>query len=123
MKIIVNGKEIKESEKKFIKIRQCFNLYNYIQMINLEESSEEALFHYDNWIKDVLRKYKYGKCKEYKVNDKVGYFIHMYSSKDNKLHGYEMICMIEDIKENNYDIRVDDTLIYKNVSCRYLRKI
>ena len=92
-------------------------------MINLEESSEEALFKYENWIKDMLRKYKYGKYKEYKVSDKVGYFIHMYNSKDNKLHGYEMICNIEEIKENNYDIRVDDTLIYKNVSFRYLRKI
>ena len=92
-------------------------------MIDLGESSEEGLLGYDKWIMDVLRKYKYGKGIEYNINDKVGYFIYMYRSNDNRLHGYELICRVEERKENSYDLRVDDMLVYKNIHTRYLRKI
>ena len=89
-------------------------------MNDLNESSEEGLFQYENWIKEVQRKYKFGKQKEYKIGNKVGYFIHMYKSNTNKLHAFEIDCVIDSVKDS-YNLKVDDDLTYYNISHKYLR--
>lgn len=89
-------------------------------MIDLNESSEEGLFYYQHWIKEVLRKYKFGKQKDYKIGTKVGYFIHMYISKTNRLHAFEIDCVIDSVNES-FNLKVDDDLTYRNVSHKYLR--
>lgn len=90
-------------------------------MNDLNESSIEGLFNYEHWIKEMLRKYKFGKQKNYKIGDKVVYFIHMYKASTNKLHAYEIECTINEINDS-YNLNVDNDLIYKNISHRYLRK-
>lgn len=92
-------------------------------MNDLNEQSEEALFHYEEWIKNVKRKYKFGKEKNFKINDKVKYFIYMYKAYTNKLHAYELDCIIINKNDNSYDIQTieDEKLVYLGISYKNLR--
>tara|TARA_B100001175_G_C19154012_1_gene469620 strand:+ start:218 stop:505 length:288 start_codon:yes stop_codon:yes gene_type:complete len=94
-------------------------------MNDLNEQSEEALFNYEEWIKNIKRKYKYGKQKNYEIGDKVGYFIHMYKASTNRLHAYELECLVINNKYNNYDIKTneDEKLVYLGISYKNLRNI
>jgi len=93
-------------------------------MIDLNEQSEEGLFHYEEWIKNIKRKYKYGKEKNFNIGDKVNYFIHMYNASTNRLHAYELECLVTNKNDNYYDIKTteQESLIYLGIIYKNLRK-
>lgn len=90
-------------------------------IIYLDEFSEYALFHYEEWMKDIKRKYKYGINEEYDIGSKVKYIHFSYISSKNKLQACEIIGFIINNKNKNYNIKRYD-IVYENISYKNLKK-
>lgn len=89
----------------------------------LDEYSEYALFQYKEWMKDMKRKYKYGRITHYNLGEKVSIIQFIYKAIENKLQVCEIIGIIQKINNNNYDIlKLNDDIVYKNIHYINLKK-